>query len=58
MITIEHNKANASKVRNRTNITLINIKHHRIYSLKVNSIMCSRAINKTIRLVDAKVYEE
>ena len=58
MITIAHNKANTSQIRNRINVIITNIKYHRIYSLKVNSVMCSRAINETIRLVDAITYKE
>ena len=58
MIIIVDAKAKESRIRNKNNSLKTNIKYYSEYSLKLNNIMISRAINKIIRIVDTIEIEK
>ena len=47
MIVIADAKAKESRIRNKNNPSKTNIKYYSKYSLKLNDMIISRAINKT-----------
>ena len=55
IIVIANAKAKESRIRNKNNLSKTNIKYYSEYSLK---LMISRAINETIRIVDAIEIEK